>query len=64
MIGTIKKLLVDKRCGFIQGENRIDYFFHESVLKNATYDSLGEGQEVTFEDSEGTKGPRAEDVFV
>ncbi len=64
MTGTIKKLLTDKRCGFIRGENKIDYFFHEKALKNAKYNDLGEGQEVTFEDSEGTKGPRAEDVYV
>jgi CspA family cold shock protein len=64
MTGQIKKLIKDKKCGFIRGENNKDYFFHASTLKNARYEELGEGQEVTFEDAEGVKGPRAEDVFV
>src|SRR6185295_11630811 len=34
MKGTIKRLLPDKRCGFIRGENNVEYFFHQSALKN------------------------------
>jgi len=65
MNGTIKTLLTDKGCGFIKGDNNRDYFFHRSALKaGARYDDLVVGQPVTFEDSEGTKGPRAEDVFL
>ena len=64
MTGTIKTLLKDKRCGFIQGEDKRDYFFHQSALKNAKYEDLSEKDEVTFEDSEGAKGLRAEDVYV
>ena len=63
MTGTIKTLLSEKKCGFIRS-NGIDYFFHMSALKNAKFDDLQRGQEVTFEDAEGTKGPRAEDIFV
>ena len=64
MKGTIKKLLSDKKCEFITGDDRKDYFFHSSALKNAKFDDLGEGQECEFEDAEGEKGPRAEDVYV
>jgi cold shock CspA family protein len=65
MTGVIKKLLRDKKCGFIRTENGAEYFFHASALKNAQYDELVEGQEVVdFEDAEGPKGPRAEDVYV
>lgn len=64
MIGKIKTLLRDKRCGFIKGSDNRDYFFHQSSLKNVQFDDLELQQEVEFEDSEGTKGPRAEDVFV
>jgi len=64
MEGTIKKLLEDKRCGFITGRNGQDYFFHQSALKNIEYADLEEGLDVTFEDGEGIKGPRAEDIYV
>lgn len=64
MNGTIKTLLKDKKCGFITGEDGKDYFFHASALKNVDYESLERGTEVTFEDAEGAKGPRAEDVYV
>lgn len=67
MTGIIKKLLSEKRCGFITGQqDKRDYFFHQSALKNTEYDQLGLGQEVTFEDAEGSqgKGPRAEDIYV
>ena len=63
MIGTIKRLYLDKNYGFIRSGNK-DYFFHGSALKNIKIDDLEEGQEVTFEDNEGSKGPRAEDIFV
>ncbi len=64
MTGKVRTLNKDKKFGFIRGESQRDYFFHSSALKNAAFDSLQVGMEVTFEDSEGTKGPRAEDVFV
>ena len=64
MKGTIKTLLRDKRCGFIRGEDGMDYFFHQSALKNIGYDDIESQQDVEFEPGEGTKGPRAEDVYV
>jgi CspA family cold shock protein len=64
MKGTIKRLLNDKGCGFIRAEDGKEYFFHKSGLKNCKFEDLDEGHEVTFEDSESAKGPRAEDVYV
>lgn len=63
MNGTIKKVSTEKGFGFIKGENGIEYFFHSSAVKNKNFTELREGDEVTFEDSEGAKGPRAEDVY-
>lgn len=64
MNGTIKKVHSDKNFGFILGEDGKDYFFHRSGVKNAEFTQLREGQEVTFEDAVGDKGPRAEDIYV
>jgi CspA family cold shock protein len=64
MNGTIKRLIADKDFGFIRGEDGNEYFFHKSGLKNAQFADLHVGQDVTFEESEGQKGLRAEDVYV
>lgn len=64
MTGTIKKLFNEKGFGFIRTSHGQEFFFHQSALKNAKFDQLEVGQEVEFEESEGTKGPRAEDIFV
>ena len=59
--GTIKRL-TDKGFGFIDTGNGKDLFFHMSGLVNVTYEELREGQRVTFQEGEGPKGPRAENV--
>ena len=64
MNGTIKKIVGDKGFGFIVGEDGKEYFFHQSALKNCRLTDLNVGRDVTFEDAEGSKGPRAEDVYV
>ncbi len=63
MQGTIKRLKQDKGFGFILGEDKNEYFFHQSALKNVKFEEL-EGRDVTFEESEGSKGLRAEDIYV
>lgn len=60
--GQIKKL-TDKGFGFITGENG-EIFFHQSALQDVRYDELREGQTVEYEEGEGPKGPRAENVRV
>jgi CspA family cold shock protein len=60
--GTIKKLIADKGFGFIEGE-RGDVFFHHSALGDGTpIESLSIGQPVEYEEGQGPKGPRAENV--
>jgi len=59
--GTIKKLLTDKGYGFIGGE-RGDLFFHHSAVEGVTIEDLRVGQTVTYEEGQGPKGPRAENV--
>ncbi len=39
-----------------------EYFFHQSACNGCQFDSLREGQAVTFEKGQGPKGPRAENV--
>jgi CspA family cold shock protein len=59
--GTIKKLMTDKGFGFIEGE-RGDLFFHHSALVGASIETLSVGQQVTYTEGRGPKGPRAEEV--
>lgn len=64
MQGTVKNVNIDKGFCFIKGEDGKEYFCHRSALKNAKIEDLDRGREVTFEDAEGPKGPRAEDVYI
>ncbi|MCA9185978.1 MAG: cold shock domain-containing protein [Pirellulaceae bacterium] len=59
--GKIKKLIMDKGFGFIEGE-RGDLFFHHSAVTGTTFESLKEGQVVEYTEGNGPKGPRAENV--
>ena len=62
MKGTIKRLVSDKGFGFIASEDGSEYFFHSSACSDTPFDSLREGQAVTFEAGQGPKGPRGENV--
>jgi len=59
--GTIKKLVIEKGFGFIAGHDGTEYFFHRSSCPHA-WDSLVNGQSVTFTIVPSNKGPRAEAV--
>jgi CspA family cold shock protein len=59
--GKIKRL-TDKGFGFIDTGSEKDLFFHSSSLEGVTYDELREGQQVTFTEGRGQKGPCAENV--
>lgn len=59
--GKIKKLVQDKGFGFIDGE-RGDLFFHYTALQGIAIEDLKEGQLVRYEEGNGPKGPRAENV--
>ena len=59
--GTIKKL-TDKGFGFIDTGADKDLFFHNSSLEGVRYDDLREGEQVSFTEGRGPKGPCAENV--
>ena len=59
--GKIKKLVSDKGFGFIEGE-RGELFFHHSSVEGTSFETLREGQTVTYVEGRGPKGPRAENV--
>jgi CspA family cold shock protein len=60
--GTIKTL-TDRGFGFIAREGEAkDLFFHSKELVGVTFDELREGDTVTFEVTEGDKGPAATKV--
>jgi CspA family cold shock protein len=59
--GTIKKK-TDKGFGFINTGDGKDLFFHSTNVEGAGYDSLREGQKVSYTEGRGPKGPRAENV--
>ncbi|MBL8158784.1 cold shock domain-containing protein [bacterium] len=57
--GTIARL-TDKGFGFIKVEGQAkDLFFHSSELQGVSFDSLREGDTLSFEIAEGPKGPNA-----
>jgi len=62
MQGTIKTL-TDRGFGFIsrEGETK-DLFFHSKDLNGVTFEELKVGDVLTFEVSEGQKGPAAVNV--
>jgi CspA family cold shock protein len=62
MNGTIKTL-TDKGFGFIsrEGEEK-DLFFHANELTNVAYTDLQVGDNVTFDVTDGQKGPAATNV--
>ena len=59
--GTIKKV-TQKGFGFIDTETGEDLFFHSSNLEGVTFEQLYEGQQVSYTEGRGEKGPRAENV--
>ena len=57
--GIVKWFNGQKGYGFIRDESGKDLFVHYSDLNMAGYKSLEEGQQVTFDIKEGSKGPQA-----
>jgi len=65
MNGKICRVLVDKNFGFIAAEDGNEYFFHKSSLQNErSFTQRLVGLDVTFEDTDTSKGLRAEQVFL
>jgi CspA family cold shock protein len=59
--GTIKRL-TDKGFGFIENAPGKDLFFHMSACEGVRFEDLKQGQRVSFNEGQGPKGPRAENV--
>jgi CspA family cold shock protein len=59
--GTIKRL-TDRGFGFIDTGGSKDLFFHSNDLEGVSFDELREGQQVSFTEGQGPKGPCAENV--
>ena len=62
--GTVKWFNKDKGFGFITGEDGKDYFVHFSGIAGEGFKTLEEGQNVTFNVTDGQKGPMATEVTV
>ena len=61
---SLKRLRIFERNddGFVLAEDGTEYFFHQSACTSTPFDSMREGQAVTFQRGQGPKGPRAENV--
>jgi len=60
--GTVKWFSNEKGYGFIEREEGDDVFVHFSQIKADGYKSLEQGQRVSFEITEGSKGLQAAEV--
>lgn len=60
--GTVKWFNSQKGYGFITVDGGEDVFVHFSSIQSDGYKSLEEGQKVTFDIENGTKGPQAANV--
>ncbi len=63
--GTVKWFNSEKGYGFIERENGAgDVFVHFSSIQGDGFKTLEEGQRVSFEVTQGQKGPQASNVSV
>ena len=62
--GTVKWFNGEKGFGFITDESGQDIFVHFSGIVAEGFKTLVDGQKVSFEISEGARGPQATNVVV
>jgi len=60
--GTVKWFNDAKGFGFIQQDNGPDVFVHFSEIQGEGFKSLAEGDRVSFEVTQGQKGPQSAKV--
>ena len=61
--GTVKWFNEQKGFGFITVDGGQDVFVHFSSIKQEGFKTLGEGDRVTFDITQGPKGPQASNVM-
>ena len=62
MKGTVKWFNDDKGFGFITAEDGKDVFAHFSQIQTEGFKKLTEGDNVTFDVTQGDKGPQASNI--
>ena len=62
--GTVKWFNDQKGYGFIEQEDGPDVFVHHTGINASGFKSLNEGDKVTFDVEQGSKGPAATNVTV
>jgi len=60
--GTVKWFNPEKGFGFITNDAGGDVFVHHTAIVSEGYRSLDEGQKVSFDVTQGPKGPQASNV--
>jgi len=60
--GTVKWFNETKGYGFITTDDGKDVFVHYSAIQGDGFKTLGEGQRVSFDITQGTKGDQASNV--
>jgi CspA family cold shock protein len=60
--GTVKWFNPHKGFGFITSQDGSDVFVHYSSIQSNGFRSLDEGDSVSFDIEDGTKGPKAVNV--
>ncbi|HMY41166.1 MAG: cold-shock protein [Cellvibrionales bacterium] len=60
--GKVKWFNESKGFGFIEQDNGKDVFVHFSAIQGSGFKTLAEGQRVSFEVTQGQKGPQASNV--
>jgi CspA family cold shock protein len=62
-VGTVKWFNADKGFGFITPDDgSADVFAHFSAIATSGFRSLDENQRVSFEITQGPKGPQASNI--
>lgn len=64
MNGTVKWFNSEKGFGFVTGDDGVDVFAHFSQINVDGFKTLEEGQQVTFDVTQGQKGPQAENITI